>query len=894
MSTPTYSLPVSGTAPNQVASKAAHDAEINRVITGLNATLRADIDPRAVPIYPSRASAVSGTGALLAASALPAQVTRILVQNGTALEIRARSSATTDPLYPSGDRWGVVQVQDVVAEAAKLAEAIRSGALIPLASIGGTGDAWTAELAPSIVTAGITSLNSGATVEYIPALPNAAANPTGTIAGTTFSIRDADGGTWPAFGFVVGRSYNLRRRGNQLRVQADVAQPDLAAARTDRITGDAQMGSVMLGGIGGTGDAITGAVPTTLTAIGIAAANIREILFTVLGTNTGTVHPTVNIDGQGPVQIRDYRDGQLPAAALVPGPVYRAVKVGSRWRLITSEVDRAALNAAISSEAGARAAAIGAARADLEGSLAAQAMDQQAALEAAEIRVTESVDQVRAIAERAQAGVVAERAERSSAQMQQDLRIFDLERDQFTLPASSLVLLVATEPVPVGWEVARTELIGSTTYNLITQLPFIPFTISGLSANRVYQRATTTGGLLGLGSADVAVSLSMPQAFGSLEYRLRDADSAAIVQNWTNCDLSGDAGTYPVTVSCPARTGRYLLDFRSNRANRNIVQGNVPFSVGAIILGMGQSQMDRTWKLQDGETSALADLGISVNPNGWCYTFSSRNWARPADGTAFDSPFAAVFMDMEIARRGVSVAYVGASQGSTTAEMWLPGTSLWNRLVTVMDEVKGFESFIWHIGGTDSANSTPAETYAANMNTIIDALAGLNSRGAAFSSCVTATATRKSGEWQGVMRIRRAAQAVAASRANTIYCEPRDVTLRDQVHQDTAGNIQLAHATARHFAALEQGQDVAGPVLVAAIAKFNQVFLTFAMPAGMQLVGLGDWKTRLSVYPQGVQPVVGTAGRLTVTDAAITGPNTVTLTLGGRSGRCGGRVPVQP
>lgn len=304
------------------------------------------VDPRAVPIYPSRANAVSGTGALLAASALPAQVTRILVQNGTALEIRARSSATTDPLYPSGDRWGVVQVQDVVAEAAKLAEAIRSGALIPLASIGGTGDAWTAQLAPSIVTAGITSLNSDATVEYIPALPNTAANPTGTISGTSFNIRNADGGAWPAFGFVVGRSYTLRRRGNVLRVIGDVAQPDLAAARTDRITGDAQMGSVMLEAIGGTGDAITGTVPTTLSAIGISAANIREILFTVLSANT-TTGPTINIDGQGALQIRDYRDGLLPIGALAPGPVYCAVKVGARWRLVTSEVDRAALTTAL-------------------------------------------------------------------------------------------------------------------------------------------------------------------------------------------------------------------------------------------------------------------------------------------------------------------------------------------------------------------------------------------------------------------------------------------------------------------------------------------------------------------------------------------------------------------
>ncbi len=225
--------------------------------------------------------------------------------------------------------------------------AVASGALMPLAGIGGTGDAWTAELGPAFTAMGITALSADGTVEYIPALPNMADNPTGTIGGVSYAIRNADGGTWPARGFAPGRPYTLRRRGSQLRVIGDVAQPDLAAARLARITGDAQMGSVMLEGIAGTGDAITAAMPGTLSAIGIAAANIREVIFTVPAANT-TGTPTLNIDGQGAVPIRDHRDGPLPAGALVPGPLYRAVKVAGRWRIVTSEVDRAFVAGALS------------------------------------------------------------------------------------------------------------------------------------------------------------------------------------------------------------------------------------------------------------------------------------------------------------------------------------------------------------------------------------------------------------------------------------------------------------------------------------------------------------------------------------------------------------------
>ena len=243
MSTPTYSLPVSGTAPNQVASKAAHDAEINRVITGLNATLRADIDPRAVPIYPSRASAVSGTGALLAASALPAQVTRILVQNGTALEIRARSSATTDPLYPSGDRWGVVQVQDMTTVRNEMAEddgrqraAIRQGG-ITLVNVTQSGNAYTGAIESALAAVGMTDIPGNGEFTVIFPATNPSQNP--TLNGRT--IRRANGAAWPALKIIAGRPYTIKRVNNDLRVlsgdvQAEEIEASLAALTRKLIT----------------------------------------------------------------------------------------------------------------------------------------------------------------------------------------------------------------------------------------------------------------------------------------------------------------------------------------------------------------------------------------------------------------------------------------------------------------------------------------------------------------------------------------------------------------------------------------------------------------------------------------------------------------------------------
>lgn len=95
---------------------------------------------------------------------------------------------------------------------------IRDAGILPTTNLGGTGDAITADLALSITDAGVTSLGGSSEIEYIPAATNSVANPTITIGGTTYQIRNADGGEWPAAGFVVGRSYKLRRNAATLRV----------------------------------------------------------------------------------------------------------------------------------------------------------------------------------------------------------------------------------------------------------------------------------------------------------------------------------------------------------------------------------------------------------------------------------------------------------------------------------------------------------------------------------------------------------------------------------------------------------------------------------------------------------------------------------------------------
>ena len=117
-----------------------------------------------------------------------------------------------------------------------LRNAVRDGSILALTNIAGTSNAITADLSPAAISAGITALSTNTALDLKPTATNTAANPTLTVAGVTYGIRDADGGAWPASAFVPGRSYLLRRQGAILRVTSgDLTAVDVAYLRRDRV-----------------------------------------------------------------------------------------------------------------------------------------------------------------------------------------------------------------------------------------------------------------------------------------------------------------------------------------------------------------------------------------------------------------------------------------------------------------------------------------------------------------------------------------------------------------------------------------------------------------------------------------------------------------------------------
>ena len=143
-------------------------------------------------------------------------------------------TSDSNATYVNGQPVNKADVRSLWSSVDKIVNGLRDAGTLRTVNVAGTGNAITADLSDTMANAGISGLSGAADIEYIPVATNEADNPTITIAGATYGIRNADGRTWPAGGFVIGRSYKLRRRGTSMRVIAgDVTSIELSSARAD-------------------------------------------------------------------------------------------------------------------------------------------------------------------------------------------------------------------------------------------------------------------------------------------------------------------------------------------------------------------------------------------------------------------------------------------------------------------------------------------------------------------------------------------------------------------------------------------------------------------------------------------------------------------------------------
>ena len=449
------------------------------------------------------------------------------------------------------------------------------------------------------------------------------------------------------------------------------------------------------------------------------------------------------------------------------------------------------------------------------------------------------------------------------------------------------------------------------------------FAMTQLSAaNRVYQRSSKAGGGQGKGSGAIPVTLNVTKA-GTLYARCRSAaDGTTILQPaWLVGNIPVANG--PVTVSgVDARLGWFFLDLSVDGVTWQ--NGTVPVGMGRVVTASGQSLAVRLFG-DVSNTGTMASLGVTPDDNGAVYaTYSDPSrpasgqtaaWAKPADGTQYDSAFAAEFLRREIARAGINCGFVGHAVGATAIATWVPGGANNPTLRQRLDEAGGFEAAIWFHGHSDAGAGTSKATYKAQLDALFADLAVHNPIfGSAFSKLLCAIPNINSGSWGTQVQRDEIRQAHLewAQANNAIYSIPVDITLSDGVHQANAGNPRLAE----RFSAGLAGSAVSGPALTLTTPAYgagasgfgNEMTAGYGMRANAQTEAtVGQYWTMEGVisisaapastkvaFGQGGKGWIGVAsdGRLVANYQSTTGGSAGEIYIGGGTATGGNSNPI--
>ncbi|RWR25293.1 fibronectin type III domain-containing protein [Sinirhodobacter populi] len=391
-------------------------------------------------------------------------------------------------------------------------------------------------------------------------------------------------------------------------------------------------------------------------------------------------------------------------------------------------------------------------------------------------------------------------------------------------------------------------------------------------SNRVYQRAGITGGAGNKGAASVSFSVNLSGA-SPVYARVRDADSDAVIVAATQVLASGAAGENIVAITVPARLGWNCVDVAVSPSGPWTPGAN-RFGVGRVILGVGQSQLGRTFSNQSPGAGTIAELvpaaspyavvrGVYTGDGGFETATLTAGWQVPNDTTGnkyYSSSGAPELLRRQIAAHGVNCAFVAHGTSGGKIENVIAGGSRYTQVRNLVAETGAWEAFWFYMGGSDAAASTSEATFTTRLNSLMADLDGLNAYTGAVAEVFTATGTRYSNTIAQVRNVRKATKAVAESRG-AVWFEPRNAALVDDVHPTQAGNVTLCAALHRAFA----GEWVQANV-VSVAASGSTITLTFNKAISVS----GNPVGRVAVYPTGTTANAKTVSSVTASGSVLT------------------------
>lgn len=418
--------------------------------------------------------------------------------------------------------------------------------------------------------------------------------------------------------------------------------------------------------------------------------------------------------------------------------------------------------------------------------------------------------------------------------------------------------------------------------------PTAAFTMAQLSAaNRIYQRATSTGGDFGKGAGAIDVTIASATA-GTFHARLSSggATRGDIKGAWEAGSVAGGA-TSAIVSGVPAGPDDFYLDLgiSDGSGGTTWLNGTVLVGMGAVAMSFGQSlQLDMFAKLHD-TGSSIASTGAVINPKGrvrfqmpgdpatgWVLPTEAANGAR-----VINSAGIAEYLDLMVRRLGVVCGMIGYAQGSTAITNWIPGGANHTALIGNLSAGGGaFEEAIWWQGHSDAANIMAYHTYYGHLDTLFTDIATRSS--VPFTKVLSAIPNVNSASW-GDFKARaniRTAQERWAQANSGVYVTMSDLAMNaDMVHQNQIG----ARRAAQHiYRARQTAAGDTGPQITSVTKSGVDLTCAVSLPAGAtSLVSVGSPETRMLVM--GAANQVGAALALDAVTPITVGTNTITLKL---------------
>jgi hypothetical protein len=375
-------------------------------------------------------------------------------------------------------------------------------------------------------------------------------------------------------------------------------------------------------------------------------------------------------------------------------------------------------------------------------------------------------------------------------------------------------------------------------------LPVRISSASSLGFGRVYQRD------IGGTSASVTFTGSYNGAPSGIEARVVDRDGTQVV-GWTAA-TSPSAGNWSVTVPSIPQGNNYALEVRWTNNTANIQRTPLPWGVGVVIFGTGQSNMenmktDNTARAIDGVTMSLFDMDeydAAAAQGGW------RDVRSGSIGAGFGE--AAFQIQGALAGSNIPVCLVNAAwSGSalTGSGGWQDtASSPWQRFLTAVSVVGKGEAVAWFQGEADANNNVAQATYETDLATVVGRMRstmGLTAAQLPFLCWILGKQGSVSGNiWPP---IRSALMASIGSITNAKHVGGAyDLVLVDALHYDSTSYARLGNRLAQAFLNyLLPGTYTTGcngPAISSATFSGSVVTINFTLndASGIAMTGTGN------------------------------------------------------